>query len=164
MRTKSPRSTFAHPLVSKRRYSFRPTCKRVRRPPPTALSVDIDAIAAELAQVNNANPLNTDFIFDIAEYPHLQLFFSFYDQLRDTLRKADNRAKRPHPTPTTVPSNERPPSSASSGDPTLEHVTDGLANHFLRAAFELSRVKFNFWWTTAHKKPQELTMYEVFFF
>ena len=116
MRQKSPILTYATPLEWMHHYSFHRKCKRVCSPLVAMLSADIDAITAEFTKVNNSNPLDAVYKFDIMEHDRLAIFFNFYRSLRNSLRKG-REAIGPFNshTQTAVPTNERPRSFSSSG-------------------------------------------------
>lgn len=114
----------------------------------TLLKVVIDQIAEELRKVNNGNTIHPRYEFDIDHHPSIQLFVHFYRQLDQSLLRVEKRKLNQDP----VSTSDRP----SSGDATLEKVSDNIANHFLSASFEHSRVGKHFWWATQHNSPMIL--------
>jgi len=108
------------------------------------LIIDIVAIKAEFEKVNDSELITTAFKFDASKVGPLTAFHGFYGQLQTTLCKK------------AVQTNEQRPSSASSGDATLEQVTNDLANHFLASTFAVIGVRDHFWWAASHEQPMEL--------
>jgi hypothetical protein len=116
-------------------------------PSLTMLIVVIDETAAAFLRVNNGRTLTTNYMFDELSHPQLTHFLTFYDKLEESLLRKQGSHQIGDPT------KQRP----SSGDATLEKVADNIANDFLRATFNVIRLRKNhFWWATQHKSSMVL--------
>jgi len=112
------------------------------------LRVGIDKVARAFLEVNNNGILHTGYKFDSEKHSDLKEFIYFYRHLRASLRRRDQISSGQ----SQVATSDRP----SSGDATLEKVTESIANDFLEATFEASRVGKHFWWALRHSSRMEL--------
>jgi hypothetical protein len=101
----------------------------------------VESITNELANVNNGKCIRTGFEYnDNQPNPKMNLFWHFYNDLDQTIRKekitADSATD--HQSPATE--------STSSGGPTDETYTNSSANNFLAAAFRVSKIANHSWW------------------
>jgi hypothetical protein len=112
------------------------------------LKVVINTSAEELLKVYGGETLDSGYDLDIDSHPNVQLFVQFCRQLLESLLRAMERKFNQGP----VPTSDRP----SSGDTTLENVSDNIANHFLTATFEYSRVRKHYWSATQNTAPLNL--------
>jgi hypothetical protein len=110
------------------------------------LIIDIAAIKAEFEKVNDSELITTAFEFEASQIGPLTAIHAFYGQLQNTLRRAAKKGNESMPIQPAIPSNDQRPLSAGSGDPTLEQVTDDLANHFLASTFAVIGVTKHLWW------------------
>lgn len=110
------------------------------------LTVVINATAEAFLRVNNGVALRPKYVFDDLKHPQLAQFLPFYDKLEESLLRKSESQQSGNPT-----------SRPSSGDATLEKVTDNIANDFLRATFYVTRLRTDhFWWATQHKSEMVL--------
>ena len=108
------------------------------------LSIVIDQITEDLANVNNSHTITYDFVYEVSVGSSIFRFEKFYTDLIKVLRRRSGNTTGSEtdtpPLTTTVPPNLRHSSpsttsttSTSSNESGAEHLTHDLANAFLWA-------------------------------
>lgn len=130
-----------------------PTWKYVSVYSLEILKIVIESIANELANINNGKCIRPGFEYDDNQpNPKMNLFWHFYNDLDQTIRKEKD------PADTAVRYQSPATESTSSGGPTDETYTNSSANHFLAAAFRVSKISDYSWW--ADNKDYQLRFAE----